>query len=541
MIGNSEAGPSRQGDRRLVPAGLTGPWAGGDIAPVLRRRLILICFLLLVPVVIIIVGVHLEQGGYWTLTDDVRSCVAALCLAVPLVVMLRRPGLPLRRLRVLEAVIFGCAAVFLGWGQHQWFHSSWLPVLEEAAVQKKVMELLGDSYCMPWFFLVVFYGTCIPNTGRRCALVVVGMAAAALGLILFLSRHDPNLAPSLYAVTISKTVFWLAMGCGIAVFGSQKMTELRRAAGASKLGQYALKRKLGEGGMGEIYLAEHPMLRRPCAVKIIRPEKTGDPRNLARFAREVQAVTSLTGPNIVDVFDYGQGEDGTFFYVMEFLQGMNLQEMVDRAGPQPPERVVYFLRQVCSALQEAHACGLVHRDVKPGNIFVCRCGTDYDAVKLVDFGLVFGTEEDARLTQVGMVMGSPLFMSPEQITGSVPLDGRSDLYSLGLVAYCVLTGQNPFRRRDVQAVFAAQLTEPAPPLRSQCPSLAADLEAIILRCLEKEREKRFASAAELEAALARCSYAGRWGKERAEEWWLARFPASQSFSLAAPPPHANGS
>jgi serine/threonine-protein kinase len=182
---------------------------------------------------------------------------------------------------------------------------------------------------------------------------------------------------------------WLVIAVGFSIYGSHKISVLRQQAfEARRLGQYQVKHRLGRGGMGEVYLAEHVLLHRPCALKLIRPERAGDPTNLARFEREVQATAALDHPNIVEIFDYGRADDGTFYYAMEYLPGLSLQELVGRYGPLPPERAVHLLRQVCGALQEAHAAGLIHRDVKPGNVLVCKRGGRHDVAKLVDFGLV---------------------------------------------------------------------------------------------------------------------------------------------------------
>jgi serine/threonine-protein kinase len=256
-----------------------------------------------------------------------------------------------------------------------------------------------------------------------------------------------------------------------------------------------------------VYLAEHSLLRRPCAIKLIRPERAGDPATLKRFEREVQAMAALTHPNTAEVYDYGHAADGTFYYVMEYLPGPSLEELIKQHGPLPPERAVHLLRQVCAALQEAHAAGLVHRDVKPGNVLVCERGGLADVAKLLDFGLVRGhglDSDDAKLTQQGAIAGTPAYMSPEQAAGREDVDGRSDIYSLGAVAYFLLTGQPPFVRGSAVQTLAAHLGEPVVPpdrLRADVP---ADLQAVVLRCLEKEPARRFARAADLAEALAGC-------------------------------------
>jgi serine/threonine-protein kinase len=274
--------------------------------------------------------------------------------------------------------------------------------------------------------------------------------------------------------------------------------------------------------MGEVYLAEHGLLKRPCAIKLIRPERAGDSNNLARFAREAQATATLRHPNTVEVYDYGRAEDGTFYYVMEYLPGLSLEELVKRHGPLPPARAVHLLRQMCGALQEAHAAGLIHRDIKPSNIIVGQRGGLADVAKLLDFGLVraHGLNPDGQqLTQEGAIAGTPAYMSPEQAAGRTDLDGRSDLYSLGAAAYFLLTGQPPFIRGTVVQTLAAHLGDAVVPPDRHRPDLPADLQAVLLRCLEKEPAQRFQDAQSLEQALGQCSCAGRWSREQAAAWW----------------------
>ena len=269
------------------------------------------------------------------------------------------------------------------------------------------------------------------------------------------------------------------------------------------------------------------LLRRPCAVKLIRPDQLSDPTNLQRFEREVRAMATLTHWNTVEVFDYGHAEDGTFYYVMEYLPGKDLETLVERTGPLSPGRAIHFLRQVCRALREAHGVGLLHRDIKPSNIIACERGGVYDVAKLLDFGLVQSTglgKGADKLTLVGSVVGSPPFMSPEQATGREDLDARSDIYCLGGVAYFLLTGQAPFvRDTPMQMLLAHAYEEPKPPTDLR-PDLPRDLEEVILRCLKKKPEERFADADTLEKALAACVDAGEWTEEAAAAWWReARF------------------
>jgi hypothetical protein len=303
-----------------------------------------------------------------------------------------------------------------------------------------------------------------------------------------------------------------------------RANRIQRAVAAEKMGemaQYLLKEKLGEGGMGEVFLAEHRLLKRLCAIKLIRPEKVHEAGMLARFEREVQTTARLRHPHTVGIYDYGHMEDGTFFYVMEYLPGLRLQQLVERWGQLPPARVVYLLRQICGALHEAHGIGLVHRDVKPDNVLVCRLGGQHDVAKLFDFGLVWaadGGEPASRLTHAGSLLGTPYFMSPEQVTGE-EVEQRSDLFSLGAVAYFLLTGRLPFEGKNALAVMYARIKEAVTPPSAHCADVPQDLEGVVLRCLAVERENRFADAKALQKALAACRCAGEWDEERAKDWW----------------------
>jgi serine/threonine-protein kinase len=274
--------------------------------------------------------------------------------------------------------------------------------------------------------------------------------------------------------------------------------------------------------MGEVYLAEHRSLNRPYAIKLIRADVAANPTSRTRFAREIQAMARLTHWNTTEIVDYGHAPDGIFYYVMEYVDGLNLNELVNRYGPLNPGRAVYLLRQACASLAEAHAMGLIHRDIKPGNIMVTQRAGLADVVKILDFGLVHDlgpSDGDDRLTQPGLLIGTPGYMSPEQATGTA--DVRSDIYSLGAVGYFLLTGHAPFRGREMQQFR----TEPTP-LRDLRPEVSRDLETVILKCLRCDPEERYADIEQVDAALAVCDCATSWSSAEAVAWWrVARDPA----------------
>ena len=263
------------------------------------------------------------------------------------------------------------------------------------------------------------------------------------------------------------------------------------------------------------------MMKRPCAIKIIRPEKAGNPQVIARFERNVRATAKLSDWNAIDIYDFGCTDDGTFYYVMEFLPGHNLGELVDGHGTLPTARIVHLMTQFCNALAEAHEHGLVHRDIKPANIFCAYRGGLFDVAKLLDFGLAKPTTDvdDVGLTQEGSITGSPLFMSPEQATGSDQVDARSDIYLLGTVMYFMATGKPPFVYEQPIKVMVAHASEAPRLLRGLNPEISAELEEIILRYLEKESDDRFQDAQSLQDMLAGVPCQDAWSNHVAAQWW----------------------
>src|SRR5262245_2871572 len=423
----------------------------------------------------------------------------------------RRPPRTVGGLRVIELVVIGVLAIYM-------LELNALPYawdfLVEAGQQASPRGRLAYRMCytmmvsLQWFFILTLYGTFIPNTWRRCAAVVGVLAASPLVLFIVQGVWLRPLDPTIFRIGLLQIAFFVALAAVIAVVACSRIEILRRQVGeARKLGQYVLKEKLGEGGMGEVYLAQHVLLRRPCALKLIRPERAGDPKNLHRFEREVRATATLTHPNTVQVYDYGHTEDGTFSYVMEYLPGLTLEALVERTGPLPAGRAVHFLRQICGALAEAHGRGLIHRDIKPGNVMICERGGIHDVAKLLDFGLVLPLAADVhgdKLTRDRTVTGTPAYLSPEQAGGQEAVEARSDIYSVGALAYFLLTGFPPFPGRTAMKTIAAHLYEVPEPLSRRRTDVPADLEAVVLRCLAKEPNARFLDVESLDRALAAC-------------------------------------
>ncbi|MGD9648259.1 MAG: serine/threonine-protein kinase [Pirellulales bacterium] len=422
----------------------------------------------------------------------------------------------LKNLRFVELLVFGSTAVHFAVMQFE-------ALRYFAVVHPNSMNLAIalHSTTLYWCTLVFVYGIFIPNTVRRAAVVVGAMCAAPLVVMSLAWFALPAVRPMADLSVFGETGLMMAIVYFATVYGISTMGELRREAfEARQLGQYRLGEQIGAGGMGEVYLAEHRLLKRPCAIKLIRPHRAGDPKVLARFEREVQATAKLSHWNTIEIFDYGHTNDGTFYYVMEYLPGLSLADLVKLHGPLPPERAIHLLAQTCDALGEAHSQGLVHRDIKPSNIFAAHRGGVHDVVKLLDFGLVkpLGDVESTQLTQEGVITGTPLFMSPEQALDR-DADARSDIYALGAVAYYLVTGRPPFDGLKPLELLFAHAQEPVPPPSQLNADVPADLEQVILRALAKKPADRWADAASMRRALDECTAARRWGHDQANAWW----------------------
>jgi serine/threonine-protein kinase len=304
----------------------------------------------------------------------------------------------------------------------------------------------------------------------------------------------------------------------------------RKLHEAREMGSYRLLELLGRGGMGEVWRAEHKMLARPAAIKLIRADAlksdsaTSDQEAVRRFEREAQATALLQSEHTIELYDFGVAADGSFYYVMELLDGLDLEELVKRYGPMPVERAVFCLGQVCESLAEAHEGGLVHRDIKPSNIFVCRRGLKHDYIKVLDFGLVKPLKVPAgpaSLTADGSVSGTPAFMVPEIIQGSKDVDGRADLYAVGCVAYWLVSGRLVFEGENAMKMIVSHVHDEPEPLSARA-EVPATFDQLVRSCLEKDPAKRPRSARELGERLAALEVENTWTQERARAWWEER-------------------
>jgi eukaryotic-like serine/threonine-protein kinase len=503
-----------------------------ELHGLLRRRLLItvavsVGFFGLLPIrsVLHVFDASVPAGARMVLIGQTIVAVAIAALGL---LIWKRPPQRLRHLRDLELVVFGIIVAYLMVSNGYFVERFGLvnpPIEPSRHPLLSMASTRLDPVTLRWFVVIVGYGTLIPNTWKRCATVVFSMVGVHLAQLI-IQALGAGVSPTELLSLMVYPIVWMTVGCVVAIFGSYRVSLLeRRVQDVERLGQYRIVRPLGSGGMGEVFLAEHVLLKQPFAVKVLSPDRVSDPKIIQRFEREVQAMAQLEHWNTVEIYDYGHGADGSFYYVMEYLPGLTLEQLVTQDGPLPPARAVHFLRQVCRALQEAHDIGLIHRDIKPGNIIVCERAGMHDVAKLLDFGLVkhvgLPSGDDARLTMEGTVAGTPAYMSPEQAGGSDTADARTDIYSLGAVAYFLLTGRPPFTNRSAAQVMAAHIYETPAPVTAYRPEAGAALDAIVRKCLAKKPADRYADARTLQRELE--EYGGEiWTQREAEDWWRAR-------------------
>jgi serine/threonine-protein kinase len=405
------------------------------------------------------------------------------------------------------------------------------------------IQFFADELLMPSLgvsevaVLILVFAVLVPNTpGRVLAAALVAASMDPIGDLLYGLRGGQT--PTFGQMSLAYYANYLA--AGIALLTAHQLTRLAREIGeARELGSYRLTKRLGRGGMGEVWKAEHQMLARPAAIKLIRPDRLmnlGEDRHmlLRRFEREAQTTALLKSPHTIELYDFGVTPEGSFYYVMELLDGVDMQTLVDRYGPVEPARAMHLLQQVCDSLAEAHESGLVHRDIKPANAYVCCYGRTTDFVKVLDFGLVgprAGLDSQTLIdAQTALTLdvtpgGTPAFMAPEQILGNQAIGARTDLYAVGCLAYWLLTGERVFEGTTLmEALVKHAREEPEPPSARSEVAFPSELDSVILECLEKDPERRPENAEVLGARFANCVSDGSWTADDAREWWSLHQP-----------------
>ncbi len=490
---------------------------GIEVAAIPRLRLLAIMYA--IATMAVMVALRLEHAGLLLLPAQMPRDLDAL--AVPVAGSLFLVAATRTKLSARSLLSIGAAYQLAGAFSIAWFEQG--PEIGR-----------GTAGTVLW---IMSY-TLLPTRPVRTALVAFGSALTgpvALALHVALGhRNWPadwgaalDFGMSLAAATFTVITVRVIYGLG------------REIADARKVGAYVLVEKLGHGGMGEVWRAKHSSLVRPAAIKLMRPRSLSDgtPVDLGqlarRFQQEAQATALLRSPHTVAVYDYGETSDGVLYYVMELLDGLDLETLVESFGPQPVERVVHFLRQTTASLAEAHAQGLVHRDIKPANLFASVLGLELDFLKVLDFGLVRRIAVDPNLTAENGVWGTPAYIAPESAAYS-RYDARSDIYSLGAVAYWLLTGKTVFEAPSGNAMIAAQIrdTPVRPSLRTELP-IPPELEAVIMACLAKNPDERPQGAEQLSRMLGAVQLPA-WTQRRAEAWWRAHRPEVLGRAMACP-------
>jgi eukaryotic-like serine/threonine-protein kinase len=369
--------------------------------------------------------------------------------------------------------------------------------------------------------VILFFPALIPTTPRLTFITsLVSVGVGPLAFLLSQQIREQPIGDMNVVISLTISAFICSL---LAYLPAHVVHHLGRdVSRARQLGSYQLVERLGAGGMGEVWRAHHRMLVRPAAIKLIRPGGAQSDAAKKRFKREAQITAALESPHTVELYDFGISDDGAYYYVMELLRGIDLETMVRRFGPLPPHRVVHLLVQACDSLDDAHRHGLVHRDVKPANLFLCKRGRHCDFVKVLDFGLVQVHRDhgDARATQEGTILGTPAFLAPEMATGDDEIDAQADIYALGCVAYYLLTGALVFEESSPLKTVIAHATAPPPPLSSRADvAIPASLESVVMHCLKKKPGDRPESAMALADALSACELGQPWSDAEAQAWW----------------------
>lgn len=480
-------------------------------------------------------AVGVAFAGLWSFSLIMNGVVAPFLGPMPMMeLMWPIPGLPIMLIGFLVSLLLALLPIRLGSkpdllldiGSAYLVISCFLVGLLEWWVVRL------DQPRLSWIALViVIYASIVPN--RPSTTLGTGLIAASMGplglLISGMRGLDIHASPYVYIMAFAPNY--------IAALASVIPAKIIRSLGqqvrqARELGSYRLEEELGKGGMGEVYRASHHMLARPAAVKLIRPEVLGDSSQgnarviLERFRREAETAAALRSPHTISLYDFGVSHDGTLFIVMELLNGIDLESLVNRFGPLPPERAAYLMMQACHSLEEAHSHGLVHRDIKPSNIFSCRMGLEVDFVKVLDFGLAKNTSTPgSTLTAPDAAAGTPAYIAPELVRGDAAVDHRVDIYAIGCVAYWLVTGTLVFEAPNaLQLMFQHANAEPVPPSKRTELIIPAAFDEVVLACLAKRPEHRPQGAGELARRLAASVAGAEWNEESAERWWTRHRP-----------------
>jgi len=458
--------------------------------------------------------------------------IALPILIICVFILFRKKDLTLHNLRRMEFVIFATTTLHLAV-----YH---LLAIPHDGANSALGPISIYRAAMSFFAVIIVYGFFIPNKWKKTAVAASLMAITpfltAISAWFLFPDSQEGLSKAFTLEHISYTGMVIFAATLAAAIGSHIVDMMRsRTHKIQETGMYQLGEKIGSGGMGEVWKAEHRLLARPAAIKVIRPEILGSKNGSemeklsSRFKREAQITAALRSPHTIELYDFGVTQTGSFYYVMEYLRGLDLDDLVTKHGPLPPERVIHLLGQAADSLGEAHKTGLIHRDIKPSNLFLTRLGLQSDFLKVLDFGLVKKeaglVDEESKLTNEGVTTGTPAFMAPELALGKGEIDTRSDIYALGCVAYWLLTGFLVFEGETPMEIVVEHVkTPPVPPSDRTEVDIPQKLDELIMACLDKDPDKRPQSMIEFKSSLDHCNCTQPWSEDKAESWWNTHLP-----------------